>query len=274
MEKPKRILITSPLHKDYGRAAEAADNLEEELKRRGIIVDRVYEGVKGYTLGVSIGGDGTMMKAVGANSANGFPTLGINGGGVGFLTSADVDEFDSVIERILTGDYVVEERVALKALWPGYAWSYIVNEVALKHPYSLMHTEIRVGDHMLQEALPADGVLISTATGSTGYNISVGGPIISPSSKSVVVNAINPTILNFRSYVMDEVSQGEVVTLKVVASKHDKPVSLVIDGHMDWKPIPVGGEVQIRLNQEPLLFATFGLGQYLEALKRKKGFAR
>ncbi|MEY2665276.1 MAG: kinase [Candidatus Parcubacteria bacterium] len=270
----KRMLITSPSHADYQRAAVAADMLQQELERRGVIVDRKYQGVKGYVLGISIGGDGTMMKAVGGNSANGFPTLGINGGDVGFLTSADIDELDYVIDRILLEDYIVEERVALEARWPGHVLSYISNEVALKHPYSLMHTEIRVGDHVLQEALPADGVLIATATGSTAYNISVGGPIISPSSKSVVVNAINPTILNFRSYVMDEVSQGEVVTFRVVSSKHDKPVSLVIDGKMDWPTIPVGGEVRVMRNSEPLLFATFGLGQYLEALKRKKGFAR
>jgi NAD+ kinase len=268
------MLITSPSHADYDRAATAAQRLQLELERRGVIVDREYEGVRGYTLGISIGGDGTMMKTVGSNSSNGFPTLGINGGDVGFLTSADIDEFDEVVERIMSEDYIVEERVALKAQWPRHILYYIVNEVSLKHPYSLMHTEIRIGDHVLQEALPADGVLISTATGSTGYNISVGGPIISPSSKSVVINAINPTIVNFRSYVMDEVSQGEVVTFRVVSSKHDKPVSLVIDGKMDWLSIPVGGEVKVQLNPEPLLFATFGLGHYLEALKRKKGFAR
>lgn len=274
MGKSNRMLITSPSHEGYERATQAADRLEIELTRRGVIIDREYQGVKGYTLGISIGGDGTMMKAVGNNSANGFPTLGINGGDVGFLTSADIDELDQVIERILAEDYVVEERVALEARWLHRVQSYITNEVALKHPYSLMHTEIRVGDHVLQEALPADGVLIATATGSTAYNISVGGPIISPSSKSVVVNAINPTILNFRSFVMDDVSRGEVIILKVVGSKHDKPVSLVIDGRFEAVPIAVGGEVRIMLNPEPLLFATFGLGQYLEALKRKKGFAR
>lgn len=269
----KSALIEVPHHQDYTVASNIATKLQLKLLEAGVRVD-MFPLKRKYDLVVAIGGDGTMMHTARKYSLKGIPTLGVNGGDVGFLTSAEVADWETVAERIINGDYVVEERLALTAT-VGRTTSWLVtNEVLIRHPYSLVHTEVKVGDDIIHEALPADGVLISTATGSTAYNASVGGPIISPSSTSVVLNAISPTVLNFRAYVMDEIAQGKKIALKVVESKHDKPVSVLTDGEPLGDGFLPGQSVIIEKSSRPLLFATFGLSQYLEALKSKKGFAR
>tara|TARA_B100000508_G_scaffold31981_2_gene24613 strand:- start:4323 stop:5180 length:858 start_codon:yes stop_codon:yes gene_type:complete len=271
--KVESVLIKVPLGDGYETAGQVADNLRLRLLDAGVKVDTIPLKRK-YDLVVAIGGDGTMMRTAQEYSRKGVPTLGVNGGDVGFLTSAEASDWEAVANRIVSGDFQIEERLALAATVGKSRVGLVTNEVLIRHPYSLIHAEVKVGDDVIHEALPADGVLIATATGSTAYNSSVGGPIVSPSSTSVVLNAISPTVLNFRAYVMDEIVQGKQITLKVIDSKHNQPVAVLADGQPVGNGLLPGQSVTIEKSYRPLLFATFGLGQYLEALKSKKGFAR
>lgn len=267
------VLLEVPKHAGYETATEVADQLQRALVDAGLEVDTTALKKK-YDLVVAIGGDGTMMHTARTYSKKGIPTLGVNAGDVGFLTSAEATDWRMVAERIVSRDFQVEERLALTAQFGDARANLVTNEVLIRHPYSLVYTEVKVGEDIIHEALPADGVLLATATGSTAYNASVGGPIVSPSTTSVVLNAISPTVLNFRAYVMGEIAQGKTVSFRVVESKHKALVPVLTDGQPLGEGLAVGESVIIKKSPRPLLFATFGLGQYLEALKSKKGFAR
>lgn len=267
------VALVAPEETKYERAREIREAMAQAFAKGGVAVKNGIPS-EPVDLAIAIGGDGTVMHTATAFSLIGVPTLGVNAGDVGFLTSAEGDAWPEVVRRVLSSQFIVEERMALSAEVHGEVFDLITNEVLVRHPYSLVHVEVSLGSSVIHQALPADGVLLATATGSTAYNASVHGPIISPSSTSVVLNAISPSVLNFRPFVMDEISQGETLRLRVVKSKHQQPVAVLGDGQPLGKGLVEGESVLIRKSSKPLLFATFDLDQYLEALKSKKGFAR
>jgi NAD+ kinase len=227
-----------------------------------------------YDLAIAIGGDGTMMKAVSELSLRGIPTLGMNAGDVGFLTSVDAAHWQTIEHRLRMGEYQIEQRLGLKLEAAGQVIEPITNEVVLRHSSSVATYQIAIGGQVFYQKLMGDGVMVSTATGSTGYNTSAGGPILLPGSGNVVVTALNPMSLSTRSIVSQELAEGKDIVITLVASKRDEPVQVIGDGRMLKNGLPVGESVVLTKYEHPLLFATFGLEQYARALTEKKGFAR
>jgi NAD+ kinase len=226
-------------------------------------------------LALSLGGDGTMMKTVSKFSQFGIPTLGINAGNVGFLTSTDINNWETVIERVCKSDFTIERRLSLRFIWNGKTFGPFANEVSLWHPARGVATfAVLINGEVLFEKLSADGVLVATATGSTAYNASAGGPIITPESSNVVINALNPPMFNMRPVVTEKLLSGGSIELKVVASKHNHPLTIGADS-MQIKDGPrIGESIKISRHPQPLLFATFGHGQYVDALRGKMNLAR
>ncbi len=227
-----------------------------------------------YDLAIAIGGDGTMMKTVTELSVRGIPTLGINAGDVGFLTSVEAEAWQTVEHRLRMGTFEIEKRLGLRLVGVGQTLEPIANEVVLRHQSSVAKYQIAIGGQVFYKELMGDGVMVSTATGSTGYNTSAGGPILLPGSGNVVVTPLNPMSLSTRSIVSQELAEGKDITITLIESKRDEPVQVIGDGRMLEAGLSVGESIVLTKYEHPLLFATFGLEQYARALTQKKGFAQ
>jgi NAD+ kinase len=268
----ERVMIRFAEGAHYKHVIETVDYLTERLIAAGLEVVNESDNAE---LVISVGGDGTMMSTVSKFSCLGIPTLGINAGNVGFLTSAESGEIDSVVQRIVNKDFRIERRLSLRFNWQDQSYGPFTNEVSLWHPTrGIAEFAVSVAGQTFFENLSGDGVLVATATGSTAYNASAGGPIITPESSSVVINALNPPMFNMRPVVTDKIAEGSSIELKVVGSKHGKPLTIAADS-LQISDGPREGEfISVSRHPQPLLFATFGHKQYVDALKRKMSLAK
>lgn len=165
---------------------------------------------------LSIGGDGTLLKAVTYVRESEIPIMGINTGRLGFISSISADQIDDAITDILKGNYKINERTLLelgsdKNLFKEK--NFALNEVAVskKDTSSMIRIDAYVDDEFLNTYW-ADGLVVSTPTGSTGYSLSCGGPIIMPGTNNIIITPNAPHNLNVRPIVIDD---NSVVRLKI-----------------------------------------------------------
>jgi NAD+ kinase len=155
----------------------------------------------------SLGGDGTFLETVNLVKDNGIPVLGVNIGRLGFLSYISLENLEESLDSVFSGRYDIEERMLLKVETPGVDLQgpdVALNEVRLyKNSGSLITIHVRVNDEFLS-AYWADGLLLSTPTGSTAYNLSVGGPIVVPESKNLILSPIAPHNLTVRPLVLPD----------------------------------------------------------------------
>lgn len=155
---------------------------------------------------ISIGGDGTFLRAAQWVGPSQVPILGINTGHLGFLASYSLDETDELIKAILNPVVTVEPRMLLHiecAGMPDDFWPYALNEVAFmkSDTSSMLNVRTWIDGHYLADYL-ADGLIVATPTGSTAYNLSVGGPILDPTLRAMVLSPIAPHSLTMRPLVV------------------------------------------------------------------------
>ena len=155
---------------------------------------------------LSLGGDGTVLETASMESAESVPVLGINTGRLGFLAHMPLEESESLLGGVLSGGYAVEERNMLEVEFPGLDLEpsgLALNEVTVHR--SDVASMIRISVHRDGTFINrywADGLIVSTATGSTAYSLSCGGPIVHPASNAIVLNPIAPHNLNDRPLVI------------------------------------------------------------------------
>ena len=171
---------------------------------------------------VSLGGDGTLLKAASYVGSKQTPVIGVNTGRLGFLAQTMPSEIDEMLDDIWRGDYAIDEHAMIMAETDGLPLTtcpYALNDIAvLKRDNASMisiRTEIN-GEHLV--TYQADGLIISTPTGSTAYSLSNGGPIIVPRSGIICLTAVAPHSLNVRPIV---ISDDSVVTLMVESRSHN-----------------------------------------------------
>lgn len=158
-------------------------------------------------MALSIGGDGTFLRTANIVGRSGVPVLGINTGRLGFLADINFHDLDETLDEIFSGDYLVEDRILLKVTNSEYENEslYALNEVALlKQDTSSMLTMHTYIDDDYLTSYQADGLIVSTPTGSTAYAMSVGGPILMPKSSSLVLAPIAPHNLTSRPLVVNQ----------------------------------------------------------------------
>jgi len=165
---------------------------------------------------LSIGGDGTLLKAVTYVRESEIPIMGINTGRLGFISSISADQIDDAITDILKGNYRINERTLLELSSDKNLFkekNFALNEVAVskKDTSSMIRIDAYVDDEFLNTYW-ADGLVVSTPTGSTGYSLSCGGPIIMPGTNNIIITPNAPHNLNVRPIVIDD---NSVVKLKV-----------------------------------------------------------
>ncbi len=162
---------------------------------------------------VSIGGDGTMLKSAYAARHAQIPMLGINLGKLGFLAELEQTKLGELIEIIKNGNFSVEERIALsgKTNSGNYNELYAINDIVIdrgRWPKMIKLTLKIDGEYV--SAFSADGIIIATPTGSTGYSLSTGGPIVTPASDAVTISPISPHTLNIRPLVVSSNQKIEI----------------------------------------------------------------
>ena len=155
----------------------------------------------------SLGGDGTFLETVNLVRDSGIPVLGVNIGRLGFLSYISQEDLSESLDSVFSGKFDIEERMLLKVETPGDTLNGLdvaLNEVRIyKNSGSLITIHVRVNDEFLS-AYWADGLLLSTPTGSTAYNLSVGGPIVVPESNSFILSPIAPHNLTVRPLVLPD----------------------------------------------------------------------
>lgn len=176
---------------------------------------------------ISLGGDGTFLDSVAFVQESNTPIMGINFGRLGFLATISIPEMNDSIDLLMTGRYKVEKRSMLEVISESNFFStfpYGLNDFTLQKSGTAM---LKVNTYIDDEYLSsywADGLIVSTPTGSTAYSLSVGGPIINPSVSALILSAIAPHHLTVRPLVIPDTS-----TLKLEATGRDGKVLLSLD---------------------------------------------
>jgi NAD+ kinase len=219
---------------------------------------------------VSLGGDGTMLRTVRLVDGSGIPVLGVNLGALGYLTVVEPDELVDALKRFLAGDYGIESRMTLDVSirargldGPVLLQTSALNDVVLQRPN---------GGHTVRAALSvndrpfltysADALLVATPTGSTAYNLSARGPVLSPRARAMIVTPVAPHMLFDRSLVLDA---GESVSIEPF---EERDAELVIDGWL--APCLRPGQIlTCRQGLADARMVTFSDRDYLDILKRK-----
>lgn len=150
---------------------------------------------------LALGGDGTVLRAAGLCAQTALPLLGINLGSLGFLTQATLHDLPEVLENLLSGRFVIEERMRL-AYRAGEASGTVLNDVVITGRGNSPFCEIELSwEDGAVSTLPGDGVILSTATGSTAYSLSAGGPVIVPPAACILATPHAPHKLGLRPVV-------------------------------------------------------------------------
>jgi len=222
---------------------------------------------------VVLGGDGTFLRAARAVSEVDVPLIGINLGKIGFLSKAEAGDLEDVLGRIVEGDYRIDERLAIEGriLSGGRAGEaaaaarhFALNDIVIARGSlaRVCRLDVEIDDSHLATFI-ADGLIVSSPTGSTGYSFSAGGPILDPVSRNMVVTPIAAYLSAIRSVV---VSPRQTVRCTVIDA-HEALVS--IDGREDL-PIDVGDVIEVRAVDRPIrLIEPTGAEPFWDLLRRK-----
>ncbi|MGO9332696.1 MAG: NAD(+)/NADH kinase [Acidimicrobiales bacterium] len=263
------------VHPERPAAWELANIATRWWQRQGRDLIEVREAEPGSSLAVrddvefalSLGGDGTMLRTVELVLASRVPVLGVNLGRMGYLTAVEPAGMERAFERMLAGDYLVEERMALEVEITGSVQGrFMALNDAIVEKTAPGHT-IRVAVEIAGRPFltyVADGILVSTPTGSTAYNLSARGPVVSPRLRAIVLTPVSPHMLFDRSLVLEP---GEHVRLTVV---DDRAAAAVIDGARIIG-LALGDSVLCRAAAEPARLVSFGERDFHSALRHRFG---
>ncbi len=258
---------------DRPDAAALAARATQWLEERGhsSIVETGPEGTvecDGADLVVSLGGDGTLLHAVGSALPTGAPVLGVNIGRLGYLTQAEPAGLEDALERFLSGSYEVEERMTLSVTVIGPDGEVRSRRTALNEA----SVEKTVPGHTVRIAAwinerlfvtyAADGLLVSTPTGSTAYNLSARGPVLSPRLRAIVITPVSPHSLFDRALVLDPT---EWLRLEVL---EPRAAVLVVDG-VNFGALDPGSAVDCHEGERPARLVTFGARDFHAILRAK-----
>lgn len=220
----------------------------------------------GADLAIALGGDGTMLRTVDLVCGADVPVLGVNVGQLGYLTAIEPAALRDALERFFAGHYSVEQRMTL-AVDVGGVSRMALNEAVLEKTLSghTVRLAMSINDGPFLTTA-ADGLIVCTPTGSTAYNFSARGPIVSPRLRGLVVTPVSPHALFDRSLVLDD---DEWVRLEVLEGR---PAALVVDGR-SFGALEPGDSVVCRAGAHDARFVTFDGRDFHQILKAKFSLA-
>ncbi len=222
----------------------------------------------GTDLVIVAGGDGTLLSAARLAGPRGIPILGVNFGGLGFMTELQPEELYSALDRVLAGDYAIEERAALRVRFRRgrktlgeYALlnDAVVTKTALAR---MLVLELRI-DGELVANYTSDGLIVATPTGSTAYNLSAGGPILDPRMSAFVIAPICPHAMSYRPLVVP----GDV-RIEVTLRSLTEEAYLTLDGQIG-SPMHQLDSILIDRHPRPVRLLRVARRGFFEILQRK-----
>ena len=232
-----------------------AKELEEFLGSKGILVwlcsawegEKTKAQVNDTDLILSIGGDGTILRAAQAVVPSLIPITGINLGKLGFMTELSANEAKDKLPALLSGEGWIDERAMLEAQLSEQTF-YALNDVVLARGAiaRIVYIEASIDGKQLT-TYKADGVIVATATGSTGYSLSAGGPILHPQAKEFILLPIMPHLSSAYSVVLPSTT---VVKLHITTTHQ---ATLSVDGHINL-PLSTGATINVRLSSNKARF--------------------
>jgi NAD+ kinase len=242
------------------------------IERRG----REFLDGEPLDLAVSLGGDGTMLRTVAATAPRGIPVLGVNLGRLGYLTEVEPAALETALERFIAGDYRIEERMTLDVRVERSQASAVHTDETSYAVLNEAVVEKTVPGHTIRVAAAvagkpfviyaADGLLVATPTGSTAYNLSVRGPIVSPQLRAMVVTPISPHMLFDRPLVL---APDEWLRLELAGPR---PALVVLDGQNVTNLEP-GDAIVCRPGENPARLVTFGARDFHAILRARFNLA-
>lgn len=274
-------------HRDRPLARDAARRAAQWLVARGVEVrvpseDAAASGLEefsvpagaftgGLDLVISLGGDGTMLRAVDLVYETGTAVLGVNLGQMAYLAEVEPADLDRALERLLAGDFEIDERmvveVAVGSDGPAAGRWWALNEAVIEKTRSgrLARLEVAINGTFFT-TYAADGVIIATPTGSTAYSFSARGPIVSPRHRCLLLTPVSPHMLFDRSLVLD----AEEELRFTVAD--ERTVMITLDGR-ELGELAIGDTVTCTAGSKPARMVTFGPRDFHQILKAKFGLA-
>lgn len=236
-----RLALLYHPHKE--RALELAQMWEQEILARGapapVVVNawdeiQVEQICSQVDLMLTLGGDGTLLRAARIGASCRVPAIGVKLGHVGFLSGLRPEAFSENLGRLLKGEYWIEERTMIQSIWKRGAQVMGVDEaindivVSRGKLARVIRIEASIDGEVLHQ-FALDGAIVSTATGSTAYSLAAGGPILAPSVRTMLLTLISPYLSPIRSLVLPD---GARVSLQVQSPY--TPI-LTIDGQSDYE---------------------------------------
>lgn len=223
---------------------------------------------------IVIGGDGTMLRAVTLLVAYSIPIVGVNLGTVGFLTEVEVEEIETVLQQLFENNYEYKDRMMLEGTVyrdEKQCFQAIgINDIVVNRSgfSTIVAYQLWINDEYVA-SYRADGILVATPTGSTGYNLSAGGAIVSPNSSVFIITPICPHSFMDRSIV---VSKEDKILIKIdkIGQKEGDEAYLMIDGHTSVL-LKEGDSIQINLSKLYTRFLSVRSKGFYEVLRRKMG---
>jgi NAD+ kinase len=215
---------------------------------------------------VSLGGDGTMLHSIALVGAREIPLLGVNIGHLGYLTDVEPDGLLSALEKFFAGEHRLERRMTLDVTVNGVV-RRALNEAVLEKTTSGHTVRLAVtidGEPLVTYA--ADGLIVATPTGSTAYNLSVRGPICSPTHRAVVITPVSAHMLFDRSLVLDP---DQVVGVQVLTEREAR---LVVDGQVIGL-VGAAERVELAASKIDAALVRFGPPDFNRVLRSKFGLA-
>ena len=254
---------------DHGHVVRMAPSLAEVIGRPDCAVPD-DELVAGADLALSIGGDGTMLGAVRVAAPAQVPVLGVNAGALGFLTELSPEQLPDYLPRVVAGEYALERRMMLEAcILSGEEQrcaEIALNDIVVRQGVTgrLITLALGIAGYQLSR-VGADGLILSTPTGSTAYALAAGGPIVYPTAQVMVMTPICPHSFSFRPMVIPAADPVEILC---EGNVHGDEMMLTADGQ---PPVTLrtGDRVIIRPAADFALLVKLGLSPFYERLREK-----
>ncbi len=265
-DRPRLEALLQQIRSKFSSVILSKDLATIDTAPNGQVIERGQLSKNEFDVLISIGGDGTILESVRMVGSSGIPILGVNAGRLGFLASTPFEEFGNALDRLEQGDFQVDQRTLVSAETSIDLFgseNYALNEVSVhKSATSSMLVVNAYLDDFFLNTYWADGLIVATPTGSTGYSLSTGGPIVAPGTSNFIITPIAPHNLNVRPLVIGD---NRTITLRVDSTDPSFMVSL------DSQSKIVSSEVEIRVSKADFKVGLirFGPNDYFETLREK-----
>ena len=234
-------------------------------EKKNIIKEAIPEDIE---CAIVIGGDGSLIEVARILWERDVPILGINMGTLGYLTEVEVGNIEEAIGQIVSNDYTFEDRMMLEGIFEDGSKDVSLNDIVIsrKGELRVIHFRLYVNGELLN-SYEADGIIISTPTGSTAYNLSAGGPIVEPTASLIVITPICSHALNTSSIVL---SSDDEIVIEIGMGRHEskEEVFTTFDG-ADTVALTTGDKVTVRRSEASTKIMNLSKVSCLETLRRK-----